>query len=84
MFVIDPHNELCMDPIGPRSIYLPTRLTEGKMLFPFKFLQPVSKTEELNQYKIRLSIALRGGGGKTVFAYTVLTVTSPFSDLGIN
>lgn len=64
VFVIDPHNELCMDPIGPRSIYLPTRLTEGKMLFPFKFLQPVSKTEELNQYKIRLSIALRGGGGR--------------------
>lgn len=62
VFVINPQNELCVDPVGSMSIYLPTRLSEEKVFFPFKFLQPVSKTEELNQYKIRLSIALRGRG----------------------
>lgn len=64
MFVINPQNDLCMDPVGLRSIYLPTRLSEEKVFCPFKFLQPVTKTEELNKYKIRLSTALRGRGGR--------------------
>lgn len=70
------------------NIHLSTRLTEQKTLFPFKLLQPVSKTEELKQCKVRLSIVLgwEGRGRKRLFLYIQSNsdVTLFFSDLGIN
>lgn len=47
-----------MGPSGARSIYLPTRSSPQKVLFPFKLLQPVRKIKALKQRKLKLSIAL--------------------------
>lgn len=49
-FVIGPYSH-CMDLTGPRSIYLPTRSSQQKVLFPFDLLQPIRKIKELKQHK---------------------------------
>lgn len=68
----------------PKEHLLAYQTVRREGFLSFQVLAACQQNWGIKLVQGKIKYCTEGQGGRTIFAYMVLTVTSPFSDLGIN